>query len=86
VDEDVNVLRRFVEIRCKLSPFPVYVGDVKDEVLHKEAVYGPLPVAGLPVLVQCDGFRCMAFRDKQGRWIDLFTREFVPRVFGVVPA
>lgn len=46
----------------------------------------PLPVPGLPVQVQCDGFKCIAFRDKEGRWVDLFTREFLPRVLGVVPA
>jgi hypothetical protein len=52
----------------------------------KKNKYGPLPVFGLPVQVQCDGFRCMAFRDREGRWVDLFSREFVPRVLGVVSA
>ena len=46
--------------------------------------YRPLPVLGGPVQVQCDGFRCMAFRDQDGRWADLFSRKFVPRVLGVV--
>jgi hypothetical protein len=60
---------------------------VKDEVqkLTKNN-YGPLPVLGLPVQVQCDGFKCMAFRDREGRWVDFFSREFVPRVLGVVSA
>jgi hypothetical protein len=48
--------------------------------------YGPLPVSGLPVQVQCDGFKCMAFRDKDGRWKDFFTREFLTCVLGVVTA
>ena len=48
--------------------------------------YGPLPVLGLPVQVQCDGFKCMAFRDREGRWVDLFSRKFMDRVLGVVPA
>jgi hypothetical protein len=48
--------------------------------------YGPLPVSGLPVQVQCDGFKCIAYRDKEGRWVDLFTRKFLSRVLGVVPA
>jgi hypothetical protein len=48
--------------------------------------YAPLPVPGLPVEVQCDGCKCMAFRNNKGQWIDLFSREFVPRVLGVVPA
>jgi hypothetical protein len=33
----------------------------------------PLPVPGLPVQVQYDGYKCMAFFDKQGTWVDLFT-------------
>jgi hypothetical protein len=48
--------------------------------------YGPLPALGVPVQIQCDGFKCMAFLDREGRWVDLFSREFVPRVLGVVPA
>lgn len=48
--------------------------------------YGPLPIIGLPVQVQCVRFKCMAFRDQAGRWVDLFTREFVPAVLGVVRA
>ena len=52
----------------------------------KKNQYGALPVLGVPVQVQCDGFRCMAYRDREGRWVDLFSREFVPRVLGVVAA
>jgi len=52
----------------------------------KKKEYGSLPVIGLPVQVQCDGYKCMAFRDREGRWVDLFSRKFVPRVLGVVPA
>jgi hypothetical protein len=52
--------------------------------MFKKPVYGSLPVIGLPVQVQCDGFKCMAFRDREGRWVDLFTHQFVPRVLGVV--
>lgn len=48
--------------------------------------YGPLPRPGLPVQVQCEGFKCMAFLDKEGHWVDLFTREVIPSeiVLGVV--
>ena len=46
--------------------------------------YGSLPRPGLPVQVQCDGFKCMAFLNKQGRWIDLFTHEPLVRVLGVI--
>jgi hypothetical protein len=48
--------------------------------------YGPLPPTGVPVQIQCVGYKCMAFRDQEGRWVELFSREFVPRVLGVVPA
>jgi hypothetical protein len=48
--------------------------------------YGSLPALGVPVQIQCDGFKCMAFLDREGRWVDLFSREFVPRVLGVVSA
>jgi len=52
----------------------------------KKNEYGALPILGLPVQVQCDGFKCMAYRDREGRWVDLFSRKFVPRVLGVVLA
>ena len=48
--------------------------------------YGTRPAVGVPVQVQCDGFKCMAFLDGEGRWVDLFSRQFVDRVLGVVPA
>lgn len=47
--------------------------------------YGPLPPLGVPVQVQCDGFKCMAFRDKDGHWTDLFSRKRFSRVLGVIP-
>jgi hypothetical protein len=60
---------------------------VKDEFLKtSEPIYGPLPLAGVPVQVQCLGFKCMAYRDKEGKWMDFFTRKFLPGVLGVVPA
>jgi len=59
---------------------------MKNEVPPVKPVYGPLPVPGLPVLVQCDGFKCMAYRDKEGRWVDFFSRKYLGRVLGVVPA
>ena len=59
---------------------------MKDVVPRMKPVYGPLPIIGLPVQVQCVGFKCMAFRDKEGRWVDLFTRELVSGVLGVVRA
>ena len=55
-------------------------------LLEAESKYGPLPRPGLPVQVQCDGFKSMAFLNKQGQWIDLFTHEPLVRVFGVIRA
>jgi len=52
--------------------------------IFKKPQYGSLPILGLPVQVQCDGFKCMAFRDREGRWVDLFSRELLQRVLGVV--
>lgn len=51
-----------------------------------KASYGVLPAPGVPVQVQCTGFRCMAFRDSEGRWVDFFSRKFLSGVLGVVPA
>lgn len=59
---------------------------MKDEFPQTRPVYGPLPAPGTPVQVQCEGCVRMAYRDKEGRWVDLFTREFLSRVLGVVPA
>jgi hypothetical protein len=35
----------------------------------------PLPPTGEVVLVQADGFRCLAFRDKDGKWRGAFHQE-----------
>jgi hypothetical protein len=60
---------------------------MNDEVRKtSEPSYGPLPAPGVPVQVQCDGFKCMAYRDKEGKWMDFFTHKFLPHVLGVVPA
>jgi len=48
--------------------------------------YGPRPAMGVPVQIQCNGYKCMAFLDREGRWVDLFSLEFVNQVLGVVPA
>jgi len=55
-------------------------------LIESDTKYGSLPRPGLPVQVQCDGFKCMAFLNQQGQWIDLFTREPLVRVFGVIRA
>ena len=52
--------------------------------MTKPTVYGPLPVVGLPVQVQCEGFKCMAYLDKRGQWMDFFTHKSLAHVLGVV--
>jgi hypothetical protein len=51
----------------------------------KKVKYGLLPRAGMPVQVQCSDFKCMAYLDKEGKWRDLFSREPLTQVLGVVP-
>jgi hypothetical protein len=66
-----------------LSSMSKKIGDTEH---NAKPHYGALPAPGLPVQVQCMGFKCMAFRDKEGRWVDLFTRKYLSGVLGVVPA
>jgi len=35
---------------------------------------GALPPVGEVVLVQCENFRCLAFRDKYGKWRSPFSK------------
>ena len=51
----------------------------------KKVKYGPLPHAGVPVPIQCDGFKRMAYLDKEGKWRDLFSRKCLEYILGVVP-
>jgi len=39
---------------------------------------------GEPVWVQCEGFRCLAFLDKQGQWRAFYDRSALPRVLKVL--
>jgi hypothetical protein len=59
---------------------------MEEEFEKPKPRYGPLPVPGLPVQIQCDGFKTMAFRDAAGNWVDLFSRQYLKRVLGVIPA
>jgi hypothetical protein len=43
-----------------------------------------LPPPGLLVLVQCDGFRCMAYRTTDGRWMSAFSFEELQSVISVL--
>ena len=65
--------------------FSVYGWDMDEQNSEMKNFYGRLPLPGMPVQVQCDGIKCMAFLDKEGRWVDLFSLEILPHVLGVVP-
>ena len=41
--------------------------------------------AGMMVLVQCDGFRCLAYRDEDGKWRSAFSSEELDSVLHVFP-
>ena len=45
--------------------------NTKHRVHHVEK---PLPPA-VPVQVQGEGFRCLAYRDKNGHWVDFHSGE-----------
>jgi len=36
------------------------------------------------VLVQCEHFRCLAFRDKHGKWRSPFSKMELPNVVRVI--
>jgi hypothetical protein len=41
--------------------------------------------SGEPVWVQCEGFRCLAFQDKQGVWRAFYDRSKLPGPVKVIP-
>jgi hypothetical protein len=55
--------------------------------LLKPAVVDPdnlPPSPGEVMLVQCEKFRCLAFRDRQGRWRSPFSKMELPGVVHVI--
>jgi len=42
------------------------------------------PVLAVPVHVQCEGFRCLAYRDKDGTWINYHSGEPIQGPVGVI--
>ena len=44
-----------------------------------------LPPVGLNVWVQCEGFRCLAYRTKDGKWMTAIGNKEVKDVIHVVP-
>jgi len=43
-----------------------------------------LPLSGQMVWVQCKGYRCLAFRDAQGKWVNFYTGEKLTNFVRVV--
>jgi hypothetical protein len=42
-----------------------------------------LPPVGVAVVVQCEHYRCLAYRTEQGKWISCFRKEELKDVKGV---
>ncbi|MGA3268896.1 MAG: hypothetical protein ABSE16_19005 [Verrucomicrobiota bacterium] len=45
---------------------------------------GVLPPIGEVVLVQCENFKCLAVRDKMGKWRSPFSKMELPRILRIV--
>jgi len=63
--------------RCVTNPPPTANG---------ENANIPGPPVGEVVLVQCEKFRCLAFRDQQGKWRSPFSKMELHNVVGVIKA
>jgi hypothetical protein len=44
----------------------------------------PIPPLGQPAMVRCPGFRCLAYRDKDGKWRDVAHNQELPEVLEVL--
>ena len=62
----------------------VYGMTTSNEGLGEKKVHKKKLRDGEPVWVQCEGFRCLAFQDKQGQWRAFFYRSEFPRVLKVL--
>ncbi len=61
---------------CRI--FPVVKQDSTEQ---KE---NDLPPVGQEVLVQCSSFKCMAYRDSEGKWRDAFDGRELPKVIQII--
>jgi hypothetical protein len=53
------------------------------ETIAKSEDDSGLPPVGLNVIVQCDGFRCLAYRNYEGKWIATFDQRELNNVLCV---
>jgi hypothetical protein len=44
----------------------------------------PIPPLGQAAMVRCPGFRCLAYRDKDGKWRDVAHNQELPEVLEVL--
>ena len=51
----------------------------------KDETESGLPPVGLNVWVQCEGYRCLAYRTKDGKWLTAIGNKEVTDVIRVVP-
>jgi len=35
-------------------------------------------------MVQCDGYRCLAYRDEQGKWRSVYGHQELPSVLAIL--
>ena len=43
-----------------------------------------MPAPGQPVMVRCRTFRCMAYRDRDGKWRGAFRHEELPEILEIL--
>jgi hypothetical protein len=51
---------------------------------HGKSQNQPTPPLGQPAMVRCPGFRCLAYRDKDGKWRDVAHNQELPEVLEVL--
>lgn len=51
----------------------------------EEGIKHDLPPAGMNVMIQCNGFRCLAYRTQEGKWMSTFRHEELNEVQHVFP-
>ncbi len=55
------------------------------KIEEKQETESDLPPVGLYVWVQCEGFRCLAYRTQDGKWLTAFGNKEVKDVIRVLP-
>jgi len=53
-------------------------------VADKTQAAGRLPLSGQMVWVQCKGYRCLAYRDPRGKWVNFYSGDRLTNFIKVV--